>query len=347
MSNMMKEVVVTRPHAFEVRTVPVPEPAGGHVLVRMKAAGVCGSDFHIYHGTNPCSTYPRIPGHENAGVVAAVGPNVTAVKPGDHVIVDLVHACGSCYQCGIGRRNICEHVLVRGSGYDGGWREYFTAPEHEVYPISSAVPWKDAALVEPFAIGAHCTSRGRIVPEDVVLILGTGTIGTIILQTCKAKDVRTVICCDISDTSLERARIYGADYVINTRAEDIAARVREITDGHGVTAAFDSACFPGSLTMIMQPGIVCNAGRVVPLGFVTEPEQISQAMINQRELDIIGSRMSCGQFVPTIRRMEEGAFHLDGIATNFIPFSRIEEVFDKMEHPDPSVKKMVILFDED
>lgn len=347
MSQMMKEVVVTKPHTFEVRTVPVPEPTGDcDVLIRMKAAGVCGSDFHIFHGSNPCSTYPRIPGHENAGEVAAVGAKVTSVKPGDHVIVDLVHACGHCYQCGIGRKNVCEHVLVRGSGYDGGWREYFIAPEAEVYRISADVPWRDAALVEPFAIGAHCTSRGRVVPEDTVLILGTGTIGTIILETCKAKGAKTVICCDINDTSLERAKRYGADYVINSKTENLMGRIAEITDGHGVTVAFDSACFPGSLTMLMQPGIVCNAGRVVPLGFVTQPEQITQAMINQRELDIIGSRMSCDQFPPTIARMEQGAFQLDGIATNFIPFSRIDEVFEKIEHRDPTVKKMVILFDE-
>ena len=124
---------------------------------------------------------------------------------------------------------------------------------------------------------------------------GRGTIGAIILQTCKAKGVKKIICADISDSSLERAKEYGADFVINTKREDLKQRIYEITDGHGVTIAFDSACFPGSLTMIMEPGIVCNAGRVVPLGFVTAPEQISQAMINQRELDIIGTRMSCYQ----------------------------------------------------
>lgn len=115
----------------------------------------------------------------------------------------------------IGRKNVCEHVSVRGSGADGGWREYFTAPASEVYKIDDSVDWKDAALVEPYAIGAHCTSRARIVPDDVVFILGTGTIGSIILQTCKAKGCKTVICCDIDDSSLARAKEYGADYVIN------------------------------------------------------------------------------------------------------------------------------------
>ena len=236
-------------------------------------------------------------------------------------------------------------VRVRGSGADGGWREYFTAPASEGYKIDDSVDWKDAALVEPYAIGAHCTDRARIVPEDVVFILGAGTIGSIILQTCKAKGCQMVICCDIDDVSLQRAKEYGADHVINSKTEDVVKRVAEITHNHGVTVAFDSACFPGSLTMCMQPGILCNAGRMVPLGFSTAKEEITQAMINQRELDVIGSRMSCFQFEPTIQRMENGEFNTKGIATMFIPFSEIDKVFYYMDHPCTESKKMVILFD--
>lgn len=345
METMMKEVVVVEPHKYEVRTVPIPELSSEEeVLIQMKSAGVCGSDHHIYHGLNPCSTYPRIPGHENAGIVVKTGKNVANVKVGDHVIVDLISTCGSCYQCKIGRKNVCEHVKVRGSGADGGWREYFTAPANEVYKISEQVSWEDAALVEPYAIGAHSTERGRIVPEDVVFILGAGTIGSIILQTCKAKGCQTVICCDMDDLSLERAKGYGADYIIHSQKEDVVQRVQEITHGKGVTVAFDSACFPGSLTMCMQPGILCNAGRMVPLGFSTSEEKITQAMINQREIDIIGTRMSCNQFEPTIKRMEEQKFRTNGIATTFIPFDEIDRVFYLMDHPRPESKKMVIVF---
>ena len=343
----MKTAVVESPQKFKVIETEIPELTGDtDVLIKMKAAGVCGSDHHIYHGLNPCSTYPRIPGHENAGVIVKIGKNVTNVKVGDHVIVDLISTCGECYQCKTGRKNVCQNVKVRGSGADGGWREYFAAPAGEVYKISDSVGWEDAALVEPYAIGAHCTSRGRVVSEDIVFILGAGTIGSIILQTCKAKGCKTVICCDINDSSLERAKGYGADYTINSEKEDVAAAVQKITGGLGVTIAFDSACFPGSLTMCMQPGIICNAGRMVPLGFCTEPEAITQAMINQRELDIIGSRMSCFQFEPTIERMEKGEFNTEGIATTFINFDEIDRVFDLMDHPMPESKKMVILFDD-
>ena len=97
----------------------------------------------------------------------------------------------------------------------------------------------------------------------------------------------------------------------------------------------------------MQSGILCNAARMVPMGFSTVEERITQAMINQRELDIIGSRMSQNAFEPTIQRMEKGAYNTEGIATTFIRFSEIEKVFYLMDHPDESAKKMVILFDEE
>lgn len=340
----MKSCVITSPFQYEIREVPVPEPGDGEVLIQMKAAGVCGSDMHIYKGENPCSTYPLVPGHENAGVIAKVGSGVTSVKVGDHVVVDLIITCGECYQCTHGREEVCEHVLVRGSGTNGGWREYFTAPADDVYKIDDNIPWKDAALIEPIAIGSHCTKRARVQADDTVFILGTGTIGTIILQACKVLGAK-VICCDIDDQSLARAKGYGADEVINSKTEDMFARVAEITDGHGCTAAFDSACFPGSLSLIMKPGLVCNAGRVIPMGFSDKPENFSQADINKRELDIIGSRMSAYQFEPVAKNMAAGKYRLAGLATTFVKFSEIDKVFENIVNPNPEVKKTVILFD--
>jgi L-gulonate 5-dehydrogenase len=340
----MKSVVVTKPYEYVVMESDIPKITNDHeVLIQMKAAGVCGSDFHIYKGENPCSTYPRIPGHENVGVVVEVGRKVSKVKPGDRVVIDLLITCEQCYQCRIGRENVCENVLVRGSGTDGGFREYLTAPDDDVYLLPDNVPFKEAVLIEPFCIGAHCVNRGRVTQDDIILVLGTGTIGTIILQTCKKIGAK-VICCDVYDDSLERAKRYGADYVINNKTENLAQKVSEYTHGKGVTIAFDSACFQGSLTMLLQPGILRNAGRLVSLGFTKEPESISQAMIDQRELDIIGSRMSCYQFERVAKMFGERAFELDGIVTDFINFSDIDQVFHNIEHPNPAVKKMVIVF---
>lgn len=343
----MKACMIMEPFHYEIREVPVPEPKDNEIQVKMMAAGVCGSDIHIFKGENPCSSYPLIPGHENAGIVTKVGKDCKRIKIGDHVVIDYVMKCGECYQCTHGRGNVCEQVLVRGSGTDGGWREYFCVGEQDAYKLDDAIPWKDAALIEPLTIGEHCTSRARIVPDDVVFILGTGTIGTIVAQACKLKGAKTVICCDINDESLERSKAFGADYIINSKKENIAARVAEITGGHGCTVAFDSACFKGSLSILMKEQIVCNAGRVVPLGFCGEAETISQADINKRELDVIGTRMSLNQWDSTAKKMAGGEYRMEGLATTFVKFSEIDQVFENIVHPDPSVKKTVILFDEE
>lgn len=340
----MQQVVVTAPRTFAVQEVPVPVPEAGEVLVKMKAAGVCGSDYHNYLGENPQLIYPRILGHENAGIIEATGAGVTAVKPGDHVVIDLVVACGKCPQCLSGRRNICQTVKARGAAIDGGFREYLCVPEHEVFVVPGEIPLADAALVEPFAIGAHTTRRAAVTKDDVVLVFGTGTIGAIILQACKEKGAR-VICADISDSLLKRALDYGADLVVNTTTEDLADRIQTATSGNGADVIFDAACFPGSLTLVMQPGIAANGGRIVPLGFCKVPENITQAMINGRELTLIGSRMSAGQFEPTIKKLQAGKINLAGMVSHYVAFRDIGEVFKMIENPPAELRKIIILFD--
>ena len=346
MKETMKEVVITGPKQYEIREVPVPKPGDGEVLIQMKAAGVCGSDVHQFLGENPNAVFPRVPGHENAGVIVAVGKDVKNIKVGDHVVVDLVVACGECPQCKKGRRNVCRTVKARGSAIDGGWREYFAVPEHEVYLLPQDMPFKDAALIEPFAIGGHCTTRAGIQGGESVLVLGSGTIGAVILQTLKLKGCR-VICADINDASLARAKEYGADAIVNTKTENLKYAVQKFTDGAGVDVIFDSACYPGSLTAVLEMGIPANGATIVPMGFCTAQEGITQAMINTRELSIIGTRMSCNQFQPTIERFAKHEYQLDGMVSHYIPFSQVGQVFENIIHPPKDMKKMVIVFDEE
>lgn len=346
MKETMKEVVITGPKQYEIREVPVPKPGDGEVLIQMKAAGVCGSDVHQFLGENPNAVFPRVPGHENAGVIVAVGKDVKNIKVGDHVVVDLVVACGECPQCKKGRRNVCRTVKARGSAIDGGWREYFAVPEHEVYLLPQDMPFKDAALIEPFAIGGHCTTRAGIQGGESVLVLGSGTIGAVILQTLKLKGCR-VICADINDASLARAKEYGADAIVNTKTENLKDAVQKFTDSAGVDVIFDSACYPGSLTAVLEMGIPANGATIVPMGFCTAQEGITQAMINTRELSIIGTRMSCNQFQPTIERFAKHEYQLDGMVSHYIPFSQVGQVFENIIHPPKDMKKMVIVFDEE
>ena len=139
----MKAVQIVKPNQLEVIEVPMPElTEKDNVLVKMTAAGICGSDVGIYHGTNAAATYPRIIGHEMVGVVSKVGENVTHLKAGDRVIVNQVTSCGHCYPCSKNRGNVCDNLKVRGVHIDGGYREYIAVPEMTVIFFRNLYPMK-------------------------------------------------------------------------------------------------------------------------------------------------------------------------------------------------------------
>ena len=128
----MKGIQIIKPG--ELKVIEMEKPViteKNNILVKMKAAGICGSDVGIYHGTNAAATYPRVIGHEMVGVVEEVGTNATHLKPGDRVIIDQVVNCGHCYACRKGRGNVCGNLKVRGVHMDGGYREYMAVPEQD------------------------------------------------------------------------------------------------------------------------------------------------------------------------------------------------------------------------
>lgn len=125
----MKSIVIEKPNTLNIAELPVPEPSAGEVRVRVKLAGICGSDSHIYRGHNPFAKYPRVIGHEFFGVIDAVGEGVDRSRMGERVSVDPVISCGHCYPCSIGKPNVCTSLVVLGVHRDGGFSEYAVVPE--------------------------------------------------------------------------------------------------------------------------------------------------------------------------------------------------------------------------
>ena len=148
----MKAVQIVKPNQLEVIDIEKPViDSKNNVLVKMTAAGICGSDVGIYHGTNAAATYPRIIGHEMVGVVAEVGDTVSSLKIGDRVIINQVTSCGHCYPCSKNRGNVCDNLKVRGVHIDGGYREYIAVPESDCYlhsgqSVSRSLPFSEKSL---------------------------------------------------------------------------------------------------------------------------------------------------------------------------------------------------------
>lgn len=338
----MKVVRVNKPGNLEICEVEIPEILkANEVLLKVKAAGICGSDMHIFQGTSPVATYPRIIGHEFAGEIVQVGSQVKDCGKGDHVVINPVISCGTCYPCSIGRNNVCTDLKVRGVHTDGGYAEYVAVAQESIYPISKKLDWEEAALIEPFTIAAQTTARGRVAKEDFVLVIGAGPIGLAILQVVK----KIGAYCLIADLMIERLRLaakLGADIVINPAEEDIAEVIFRKTKGLGATVVIEAVGIPQLLEQAVK--IAAPAGRIVVLGFNEKPSQINQLDITKKELDICGSRLHTNKFPQVIEWFNNNELDPKALISHTLPFFRIQEAFNLIENYSRQTCKVILTF---
>ncbi|ESD76323.1 GroES-like protein [Escherichia coli 908541] len=215
-SKIMKSILIEKPNQLAIVEREIPTPSAGEVRVKVKLAGICGSDSHIYRGHNPFAKYPRVIGHEFFGVIDAVGDGVESARVGERVAVDPVVSCGHCYPCSIGKPNVCTTLAVLGVHADGGFSEYAVVPAKNAWKIPEAVADQYAVMIEPFTIAANVTGHGQPTENDTVLVYGAGPIGLTIVQVLKGVyNVKNVIVADRIDERLEKAKESGADRAIN------------------------------------------------------------------------------------------------------------------------------------
>ena len=340
----MKVIQVNKPGELSIIEKPAPTaPAADEAIVRIKAAGICGSDVHIFHGKNPFAIYPRVLGHEAAGEVVQIGAAVTNVKVGDHVVVDNVFSCGECYACRIGRPNVCSNVKVLGVHIDGVFSELIKLPADHLYSVPVDLSWEMAATMEPYAIAAQAVDRGQVGAGDTVLICGAGPIGLVILQACKSLGARVLIM-DIVDSRLKAARAMGADAVVNTKTSDLEAAVMAFTDGAGINVAMEATGVISILELIIAK-LMSPAGRVVVLGFPVEPAKIAPADIMKRELDIKGSRLNNRKFAEVVRWFTEKKVDPTGLVSHVLPYTDVEKGMELFANHPAEVCKILIKFD--
>ena len=335
----MKAVYVPAPHQLEIKELPNPKPGFGQVLVRVHAAGICGSDMHIYHGTNALATYPRIVGHEFAGEV--VESRSEHFVPGDHVSIDPVNSCGLCYPCSIGRHNVCTSLEVFGVHRDGGMAELVVVPEKNAHKIPDAWSWEKGALVEPFSIAANVMDRTQCSKEDQVLVMGAGPIGLTMLQAAVGLGARVAVA-DIVDSRLEVAKKMGAQVTVHTQKEDLEGAMASWTHGSGVPLIIDAVCVPSLFPSLLR--MASPAGRVANLGFSTQAADFSPLEVTKKELSILGSRLSRGMFPRVIEWFERGIVEPERLVSHRFSFEKAREAFDFIQANPTDTCKVLLTF---
>lgn len=338
----MKAIQVLKPGNIQIIEREMPKiEKDDEVLVKVKYAGICGSDMHIYHGTSPVATYPRVIGHEFVGEVVETGKNVRHVKANDRVVIEPIYYCGECYSCRNGRPNVCENLEVLGVHRDGGFQEYVVVRGANVHKFGEHLSWDEAVLIEPFTIASQATWRGDVRKGDYVFIQGAGPIGLAILQYAKYRGGICIVS-DIVESKLDEAKTLGVDYTINALTQDIASEIKEITGGMGANVTIDAACTPKTFETAVS--VTSPAGRVVVMGFDNRPSQIPQFAITKGELTICGSRLQTNKFPEVIELFNQRKLKPTVLVSHNMHFTQIKDAIKIIEDKNEKVSKILLEF---
>ncbi len=344
---------------LSVERIDIGAPGAGEVLVEMRAAGVCHSDLHPARGDWPMKT-PVVLGHEGAGIVRAVGPEVTRVREGDHVVLCWAPACGVCPSCRDGRAVLCdrlEKVTYRNRLPSGA--SHLRAGEHAIAPFLGTACFADCAIVPqegaipvardiPFdalatlgcavltGVGAALTAA-HVTPGSNVVVIGAGGIGLNVIQGARIADAAQIVALDRHPRPLELARQFGATLTIG-ETTGIPAAIRQVTDGRGADFVFDTVGAPATLTTALES--VRKGGTVVLTGLSRADAQASFAMFPfvMQEKKLIGSVYGSGRPLEDIPRLvamfQEGRLKLRELVARTYTLPQINDALTALASSD-------------
>ena len=336
----MKAVQIVKPE--DLRVIDIEKPVideKNNVLVKMTAAGICGSDMGIYHGTNAAATYPRIIGHEMVGRVDQVGSNVKNLKVGDRVIINQVTSCGHCYPCSIGRTNCCDDLHVLGVHVEGGMAEYFCHPADMLVKIPDGMSWVQAAMAEPLTISLHGIHRGGLKAGEYCAIIGAGPIGLAAAMVAQAYGAHAILL-DLVQERLDFAKSLGVEYTINSGKEDANARVHEITGGEGAQQVME--CSGANPAIRSTLDLVSHAGRITFTGWPKKETSLPTDTITRKEIDLRGARTSAGEFPEALELIATKKVDMLKLLTKTVKLEEVPETIIDIEKNPGSYMKVVV-----
>ncbi|HTM76593.1 MAG TPA: zinc-binding alcohol dehydrogenase family protein [Devosia sp.] len=282
----MKALSIDRPGTISTVDIAVPVPGPGEVLISVAYVGYCGSDLTSYRGLNPLVSYPRVPGHEIAGEVAGLGPEVSGLNVGQAVTVLPYFNCGICNACRMGLTNACKHNQTMGVQREGAMTGKVVVPAGQVIPVDGMAQ-RDLALIEPCAVGFHAVRRARISAGETVVVLGCGMIGLGVILGAIRLGAK-VIAVDLSAAKLAVAAKLGASATIDASSSDVLAEVRQLTGDDGPAVVIEAV--GADVTFRQAIDLVGSCGRVVYVGYAKAPVSYDTKQFLLKEIDILGSR---------------------------------------------------------
>jgi len=315
----------------DIRIEDVPDPIvkADEVLVRVKSAGICGSDAHAFEGKSKRRVPPLVLGHEFSGVVADIGTGVLGFQNGDRVVVEPIMSCGTCEPCRNGRTNICMQIRFIGLHIPGAFAEYIAVPARNCYKLPDNVSFDDAALVEPLSVATHATNMTPTKVGDNLLIIGSGVIGLMILQVARQRVGGKVFVTDLIDYKLDLARKLGADATIHSGRDDLSNRVKELTRGKGADAVIEAVGIQETLQQALNA--VKKGGAVTITGLLQQIMQVDIMKVVTSEITIRGDYCyTSAEFKASLDLLATGTMKLKPLVTHSFPLRSIADAVDAL-----------------
>ena len=322
---------------------PMPTADEGHVVVKVKAVGVCATDIHMITGKVTLATPPHVLGHEIAGEIAEVGQGVNGWKKGDRVVIDTIISCGRCLACKSGRKELCpERMEIGYTPYDGGYAEYVRVPAQCLVHLPESVPFRDAAIMESIACPCGAVLRIGVKPGSTVFVQGGGPAGIAFIQAAKLSGAKMVIASVKGKERIEYAKHFGADVVIDAKNENVLERVMEITNGQGCEYVMDAA---GAVESILLCFDACKiGGDILYYGIPEASAKIEFPFMKMmmKQLRIHGILEYCAGWDTIVALVESGKINLRDMVTHTFKLEEISKAIELYESKDRSFIKMVI-----
>jgi threonine dehydrogenase-like Zn-dependent dehydrogenase len=300
----MRQIRIPAQGEMIVEEAQKPQAGAGQVLLKIGYVGFCGSDLNTFLGRNLMAKEAVIPGHEIGATIECVGPDVPEfLKPGMTVTVNPYTNCGHCAACRAGHPNACEFNETLGVQRDGAMRDYMVLPWAKIIP-ASGIALRDCALIEPMSVGFHAVSRAQVTDSDTVLVFGCGMIGVGAIVRASLRGA-TVIAVDLDNDKLALARRLGATHTINSKEQDLHAKIIDFTGGLGPTVVIEAVgSVPTYQAAITE---VAFSGRVVCIGYSKNDVTFQTALFVKKEINIHGSRNAMpSDFEAVIRYLQRG-----------------------------------------
>lgn len=337
----------------DVRVVDVPEPKISHGTVKIKVAycGICGSDLHEYLKGPvliPSKPHPltgKMPpltlGHEFSGQVVEVGEGVTRFNKGERVTVDACLVCHECHWCKKAQYNLCAKLGSTGLCQDGAFAEYVVVPDYTCYKIPQEMSDEAGAFVEPLAVATHAVKRGKIVPGDIVAIVGGGPIGLLVMQVAKASGASKVFVVEPMESRRKLAYELGATKVYDPAQGDAGKMIHQDTDGLRADLVFE--CVGKAETVDTAIKLSGKGARIVIVGIFSAPVQFHFARMQAHEKELIGSSAYPNEFPAAISFLADGRVNIKPLITGKIKLGDIiEKGFNELiSHPEKNMKILV------